>query len=45
MGLVEFIGKDLKLLPAIGTVAEKRFEISELLESWTMAWRAQVFSS
>jgi hypothetical protein len=39
-GLVEFIGKDLELLPAIGAVAEKRFEIPELLESRAMTRRA-----
>jgi hypothetical protein len=40
MGLVEFIGKNFDLLPTARTVAEKRFEIPELLESRAMTWRA-----
>jgi hypothetical protein len=40
MGFVEFIGKDFDLFPAVRAVAEKRFEIPELLESRAMAWRA-----
>ena len=40
VGLVEFIGKDFDLFPAVRAVAEKRFEIPELLESRAMAWRA-----
>jgi len=42
MGFVEFIGKDFDLFPAVRAVAEKRFEIPELLESRAMAWRAHV---
>jgi hypothetical protein len=39
---VEFIGKDLCLLPAIGTVANKGLKVSELLEARAVSWRGHV---